>query len=121
MGDLQLEVSFIPGHWRTAQPVNVKHLKNEVIPDLSVVAFQLQPLVFTLNTDFFNAVFFVSEPSLRTQKATWTPTGGRSRNVDLRPANEMTYEWLRLQIARAQGKKFRSHNMAGNTVYDYTP
>ena len=127
--NLVFEVELGDGVWRSVRVGERRPLRNESRPDLSLLAFRLDPWIATPYLPEIRGVFFASRPGYDRGLVSWTPAtdmghlvrapSGRSLLVPFRAANDDAQAWFVLQLAKAAGMRYRNRTLLRGDRYEY--
>lgn len=109
----------LKGAIRTVWLYSGTPMPNRVQPLLTVIFYKMEPVVATPYMPQIYGHLAVTNASLNTNLATWVGDGWE-RQVYFRPCNPDSEAWLRVQLARAAGMRFRRHGLVKPDQIIYT-
>lgn len=127
--NLVFEVQLGDGVWRSVRVGRHMPVRNLANPDLSMLAFTLDPWIATPFLPEIRGVFFASQPGYERGIVSWVPAAdmahlsgipqGRSVLVPFRAANPDAEAWFVLQLAEVRGMRFRNRQLIRQDRYEY--
>lgn len=126
--------------WRMVTIHNRLPFPNRIKRHLSLLFFTAQPVIATPYLSDIGGLFCVSLPGLEAKIVSWMPTMDKRRlervlnpmqalrsslRVGFRPTTIEADNWIRLQLAKASGMRFREHSLltpnSGKVIYTREP
>ena len=129
--NLVFEVELGDGAWRPVRIGEHRPLRNVTRPELSLLAFKLEPLIVTPYLPEIRGCFFASRPGIERGVVSWIPTAdmrhlsqlrqpeGVSRYVRFRCVTEDAANWFAVLLAKAGGMRYRNRTLLRQDRYEY--
>ncbi len=107
LNDITFDVGLL-GAIRTVWLHSGRPMPNRVNPYLTVIFYRMDPVIATPYLSNIDGHLAVSLGSISQGYATWIGQGFEER-VYFKPCTPKAEQWLRLQVAKANGMKYRRH------------
>jgi hypothetical protein len=106
--------------WRTVQLTEAKAMPSYVNSKSTIIFYKPVLLVSTPFMPELEGTVAVTLYSLETGTCTWLRLDKPNQVIGFRACNEHSEAWLREQLAKAAGMKFRHHGMVDPSKIIYT-